>query len=255
MNPIQSRRMRYHGKDANTVALWNGFGDKTDSSGNGLNLTLTEGTERYGELGHGLQGFALDTLTSYSRAANDSVLNLVGDMTIEAIVRVFDASAIRTVCAYVATGETGGNDNELWSMACDVATANGLPAFTNGFLMTFQWETGAGSNQSKTGVLLNPLNQPVHLAWVRSGTSLIPYVNGFAQPAITGITNGTLGGAPAQTFRLGADLGPSQRFSGIIGSVKISNVARSAAYIRKDAILTMGMGPGLLDPSGAGGAI
>lgn len=253
--PVISRRMRYHTADANTVALWQGHGNLTDSSGNSLTLSASTGTERYGEVGYGLQGFALDGATRLRRNVNDAALNLAGDVTIEFIVRVLEqpagvGAAVGCIVGYGAPGETGNNDNVYWQVNAGDATVGGLPNMAGVVTSTFFYEQGAGVNVVSTGGFLRPIHEPQHWAWVRTGTTLIPYVNGFAQTSFTGLTLGAVGGAPAQFLTIGADKDGASFFKGLVASMKISNVARSESYIRNDAIRCLGIGPGVLDGTG-----
>jgi hypothetical protein len=251
--PVTSRRMRYHTADANTVGLWHGFGNLNDSSGNGFGLTIGAGNERYGEVGYGLQGFVFDGASYLRHNANETALNLVGDMSIEAIVRtITQPSGLGNACiaAYGAVGETGANDNYYWGMFAGNATVGGAPNMAGVVTGSFFWEQGAGVNVQSNGTLLSPLQQPQHWAWVRSGTGLKQYINGFLQSSFTGLTLPTLGGAPTQIFTLGADAAGAEFWTGMVASVKVSNVARSEGYIRRDAIRCLGIGPGILDATG-----
>lgn len=251
--PVISRRMRYHATDANTVALWHGFGDKTDSSGSGLTLSLGAGTERYADVGgSGLVGFLLDGVTYYKRSVNDAVLNLPGDVTLEFIMRCAVQPTgldTGTIVGYGAPGETGGNDNVLWQAGVGDTTIGGAPNVPGMVSSSFFYEQGAGVNVEKTSLTLRPMHQAHHIAWVRSGTTLTEYVDGFPLAPNTGLTIGTLGGTPAQFVTIGATKDVANFFIGVVASIKISNIARSAGYILKDAIRTLGAGIGITDAS------
>lgn len=250
--PSISRKLRYHVADANTVGLWNGFDNKNDSSGNGLTLTLGGGTERYAEVGHGLHGFWLDGSTWYKRTVNDSVLNLAGDVTLEAIVRVItqpSGLANAMICGMgVEAVDTGNNDNYYWVMYAGNATVGGQPNAAGMASSSFFYERGAGINVQLDNATYRPLNEPQHWAWVRSGTTAQAYLNGFPQGApFTGLTLGAVGGAPTQKFSLGGGDTGVELFTGVIASVKVSNVARSSAYIFNDAVRCLGIGSNITD--------
>lgn len=250
--PSISRKLRYHVADANTVGLWNGFANKNDSSGNGLTLSLGGGTERYGEVGHGLQGFVLDGATWYKRTVNDAVLNLAGDMTIEAIVRpIGQPSGLANAMVAgmgVAATDTGPNDNYYWVMYAGNGTVGGNPNYTGIVSSSFFFEHDAGVNVQCDSSTYRPLNEPQHWAWVRTGTTVRAYLNGFKQGSdFTGLTLGTVGTTPTQKFSLGGSDTGTELFSGIIASVKVSNVARSTAYIFNDAVRCLGIASGIVD--------
>jgi hypothetical protein len=254
--PAIMRKLRYHVADANTVGLWNGFANKNDSSGNNFTLTLGGGTERYAEVGHGLLGFLLDGSSYYKRTGNDAALNLAGDMTIEAIVRPLaqpgGLAAAMIAGMGVAATDAGANDNYYWAMYAGNATVGGNPNYTGVVSSSFFYEQGAGVNVQKDSATYRMINEPQHWAWVRTGTALKAYLNGFQQGAdFTGLTLGTVGGAPTQKFSLGGSDTGTELFTGVIASVKISNVARSSGYIQKDAARCLGIGAGIVDGASA----
>jgi hypothetical protein len=245
--------MRYHTADANTVGLWHGFGNLNDSSGNGFNLTIAAGTERYGGIGYGLQGFVFDGATFLHHNTNETALNIVGDITIEALVSVItqpSGPGAAAVCTYGQAGETGANDNYYWSMFAGNAAVGGKSNMAGVTTTTMLWEHSAGTNVQLDGDILTPLNEVHHWSWVRTGTSAKQYIDGFLQKTFTGLTLPTLGGAPTQVFTIGGGEGSVFFFTGIIASVKISNVARTEPYLRRDAIRCLGIGPGVIDATG-----
>lgn len=250
--PSISRKLRYHVADANTVGLWNGFDNKNDSSGNGFTLTLGGGTERYAEVGHGLHGFLLDGATWYKRTGNDSALNLAGDMTIEAIVRPLAQPAGLAKAVVAAMGvegiDTGNNDNFYYAMYAGNATVGGDPNVAGIVSSSFFYEHDAGVNVQLDSHTYRNLNEEQHWAWVRFGTTVRAFLNGFPQGAdFTGLTLGAVGGAPTQKFSLGGGDNGTELFTGVIASVKVSNVARSNAYIFNDAARCLGIGSNITD--------
>lgn len=251
-------RITTHIADANTVALWQGDPPNNngngllDSSGHGLTLAMGAGTERYGPLGYGQEGFLLDGSNYWQRAgaANDAALNLVGNSTVEYLIRLLvqppgraNATTLTggAVVTYGAVGETGGNDNVLWASWAENANAFG-PNVAGVFGTTWFWETGAGVNQAIEDQALVSMYEPHHVAIVRSaaGGTVSTYIDGFLQSVTTGLSVGTVGGAPTQFVRIGADNNAAQFLSAIVGSVKVSNVARSAEYIYADAARCLG---------------
>lgn len=243
-----------HAADANTVALWqgdppgNGGSGLVDSSGNGFTLAMGGGNERYGEIGYGQEGFLLDGANHWVRAGlvNDALLNLTGEMTIEVVVRsLFKpvAPASVTAVSYGFPADTGGNDNVLWGLSTTDSTTGG-PSVAGMTGMAMFWETGPGTNSFLQDTATWALNQPQHLAMVRSaaGATVAFYLNGFRQSITGGQPVGVIGGAPVQTVRIGADHNSAGLFIGLISSVKISNVARTDAYIFSDACRCLGIG-------------
>jgi hypothetical protein len=248
---IASPRLRPHTVDANTVALWNFDQGLTDSSGNGLTLETVVGAECYADLGGGMMGGAFNTTRYWRRVggANSAALNLVGNMTIEAVVRVLtQPTGLGTgvIVGYGAVGETGGNDNVLWQLAYGDATIGGAPATAGICSSSFFYEHSAGTNVTSTSPsFLVPVHETHHIALVRSanGATLTWYLNGRSQGQVTGLTPGTLGGAPAQFVTVGADKDAANGINAIVSSIRISNVARTAAEVMKSFQQCFGIRP------------
>ena len=118
------------------VALWQFNGDLTDSSGNGLTLSVEAGTLWYADLARGVKGIYFDGSTRLTRGVWDSVLAISGDLTIEMIVRFQSLSASDSYLAsFGASGETFGV-NALYEFI--------LLANRAGIMLLA--ENGAGSN-------------------------------------------------------------------------------------------------------------
>ena len=239
---VASPKLRQHPIDGNTVAHWSLDFTMTDTSGNGLTLEAAVGAECYADIGGGLHGMAFNG-TRYLRrvgSANSTPLNLVSNMTIEGLIRpVQQPVGLGTfvIVGYGAPGETGGNDNVLWQTALGDATIGGAPATAGICSNTSFHEHSAGTNVISTSpTFLAPIHCTHHFALVRSasGATLTWYLNGRVQGENTGLTAPTIGGAPTQFVTIGADKDAANGFVGIIATVRISNVARTAGEVMKD---------------------
>lgn len=149
-----------------------------------------------------------------------------GDWTIEMYIRPAGSlTATSVILAYAGTGE--------------LQTGNIQMTFgqVNGKLRT-SWEFNAGTDVVTTQVAGATLaiDTDYHVAMVKSGTNMLFYINGTLQDTVA-FANQPNGGSLA-TWLFGAVSGVgTAAFSGMVKDIKISNVARNAAYIAADAAL------------------
>lgn len=242
-----------HLADADTVALWqgdppgNGSSGLVDSSGHGLTLEYSAGgAGKYCEIGYGQEAFFCDGTNYWRRAAsvNDPSLNLVGDMSFGAVVLPSKFSALpMTVVSYGNTLAADTNNDVLFNMNIKDTTTTGI-AVDNFALMSHFFQTGAGAGNTANDAKAWPFFRPVHLYWVYDSVAhtLTPYVDGFKQPALTGVAAKAVGGAPVQRITIGADSGALFKFVGAISSVKVSRVKRSDTYVASEAARCLGTG-------------
>jgi hypothetical protein len=76
----------YHDTTHSPIALWQLNGSLADSSGNGHNLSVLAGTERYCELWPDLRGFHFDGVTRLGIGSFVSALGVTGALTLECIL-------------------------------------------------------------------------------------------------------------------------------------------------------------------------
>lgn len=228
--------MSYGGKEAagrhdNThspVALWQLDESLTDVSGNGLNLTVESGTERYTELVPGLRGFFFDGDTGLWRSAATAALQISGPMTVE-FVGVFTNFVVdKPFVSHGASGETIAN-NYLYYFG-SVGT---------GFGMRSYWEEAAGANVEYTTPHMFPLGTPCHLALRRGASNATSFfVNGVQIGTTSGVLTSPVDGTSGR-FRMGRDdLGAS--LFGAMASVKIVASALTADQIKAEYNRTLG---------------
>lgn len=106
-----------------------------------------------------------------------------------------------------------------------------IARFTNGTIQFALSANGAGSDWGWTNTgLVAPLNQWSHIALVKSGTTVTAYLNGIT-PVATGSLPATLT-ANTQTLRIAGRTNVSHYFNGNIDEVRIWNTARTQTEIR-----------------------
>ncbi len=223
----------YLQNDYGPVGLWNFNGTMRDSSPSQLDLSIGSGNERYTEVSPGMRGFRFDGATSLLKNTPGTVLQITGDVTVQAILIPY-VSSQGYVCAYIGAG-TGSTNNALYSMIC-----NGGPPW----LETF-WQTGTNSNQvwpsgasaSKNAGFV--FGQPMHHAVVRSGNTALLYANGvLAGPPSAGLTAPTDGSL--SIFRVGSLTSAAVFFNGGLTSLKVCRQALTASQIRDEYNKTLG---------------
>lgn len=215
------------------VGLWLFDGDKTDSSGNGLDLVVDTGTEQYGPAAaDGKKALYCDGSTILYRSVNDASLELLADVTYMAMVKpTIVHSPAGVVCSFRAGGET------------EAANAIGpeIVLDSNNTLSVF-WEYGAGVNETFiwTDVVVPPY-QWSHIAVVRddSAQTVTAYLNGYQVSSPWNYTNSPTGGTIAQLGVGGSWDVNSNFFSGYISSLAIVPAALTSSQVFEDALLTL----------------
>lgn len=79
------RTAQYHDRRHNPVGLWNFHQSLADQSGNGFDLQIDVGTERYASLLPGLVGFYFDGATRLNHPTPETELQIAGDLTGEVL--------------------------------------------------------------------------------------------------------------------------------------------------------------------------
>lgn len=252
---------------ANTVALWQLQGDLKDSSGNGLDLTAVNVTTNAGAATppftalanktNGtitpdgcILGIDLDTGgTTKLMAPNTSLLRLTGEMTIEwLMVQKFTFTLAYFTCADPA-GRSGGAGPDRIGSLYTLWSDSGNPAISDEHI---------GSGAPSAGYGLFPgYNDHVLFNWADNGEPIPgdwhPHAFAYVRDASgnwktyrDGVTVGagvlTAGANTAtglERFFIGAIENGAGGANGLIGSVRVMNVARSATAIASDAALVM----------------
>ena len=205
-------------------------GNLTDSSGNGYDVTVGSGTERYASfLPEGsVKGFYFDGSTYLTRNVRTPALDLIGDMTTEFLINYLSiGSSSLNVLIYGANGETL-DDNCLWS---SVLSINGNISSINTI-----WEYGAGLNVTTSFTQTINFNETIHVATVRSGSSFSTYINGSLVGTATGLTAPQTSASPIQKLYMGADTTLAiNTATYILGGVRIFGSVLTDDQIAEDA--------------------
>lgn len=231
----------YHTTSHSPVALYQFDGDMTDSSGNGYDLSLYTGTERYADVVPGLRGFYFDGSTEL-RLMEAALTSITGDMTLEYLVvfaRTVGSNSEQSPVHPALEEDELGNSaiNYTWYLSF-VGTALAFRWFQ-------EWDDGQDSVPDQVnyphpkgigdGLLVGV---PYHVAVVRENDVVQFYLNGnpLGPPSSTLTTAQGGGGA---WFVVGGE-GGVDRFKGVLASVKIVTSALTANEIRAEYEDTIG---------------
>lgn len=269
--------MMGHQPDANTVVLWEfddtiGLTSCQDTSGNGrhgtrnASYTWSSIGPFPGTKGLELSGRRTSAYGSVIYEGDNTPFQLTGDMTFEAWLYLYRGASTSdgTECGLVSCvsdqpGSTASADNMLYCVFLDADNIheNGdywIYYFHEHSSGTTQPNT-AGWDGTGTGATGRVMIQPqkwTHFAFTRStaGTQTVNfYVDGVESTFASGLTAAS-GGTNAR-IRLGGHFAPATintggpkvmpGFPGIVANVHISNIARSASYIRADVLRGFGV--------------
>ena len=196
-----------------------------DSSGNGFNGTyqgsITKGHPSL--LPYYTKGYSSAFYVSGDQIVipYDPALNILGDITIEAWVKLFSGSSgLRYIVTFGATGETP-DTNFIYNVRVD----------NSGHLGAFH-ESGNGSNRYvDTGIILNQ-NVTYHVVVVRDSTALVYkfYVNGELVYTGSYASNPT-GGTSGQLYIGGSPY--SNNWEGYLDEVAIYNYQLTEQQIKQ----------------------
>ncbi len=224
--------VRGHNASKGPVALWQLGGTMTDSIG-GLNLSVSTGTEAYAPVVPGMTGFRFNGSTEIARGSSDASLQLLGDMTVEAVCRVNGSSNLM----FAFAGNGGTEDlNTLYGLR-PVGSSLGMESFH---------ESGAGNLVTYDLNDCLPAFVPFHIAQVRRSNRYTMFLNGRQIGATSGTLTAPTGGTSA-TMRVGGLFG-SAFFNGILASLIVYGRALSAKEVASDYNLTLGPVYGLYSP-------
>lgn len=222
---------------ADTQALYKFDGALTDSSGNGLTLSVS-GTERYGWIpnGGGRRGFVFDGATDLQRATNDAALTITGDMTIDMGI-VLGHHRDDRYLNFV--GFRGGAETEA---ANDLFVWYAAPVSGNKGTHTSAYfaETGSGTDISHNATDVEiDLGVPMHLAMVRSSNNVQFYLNGQAWGAASTGLSAPSGGGDSVLI-VGSNGSSAQYLHGLVWDLHIADAALTQAEIMARAKRSVG---------------
>lgn len=224
-----SRALVPHAVGQSTLGLWQlrgvGVGQLTDTSGNGFDLAVEAGTERYTYIHKGLGGVYLDGATTLWRSAADAALRHTGDMTFMCFLVLHAMVNNGAIFSHANPGETA-NDN--WQYGAYYGTAPNL---------LWLQESGAGTDAHAVGGfpvanMFAPLHQVIHVAWTRIGGVVTTYLDGSLWGSVSGALTTPTGGT-AGRFRLFGD-GSANRLTGVMASARLQAVGLTPTQIKAE---------------------
>lgn len=217
-----------HDTTHSPVLLYQFQDNLLDSSGNGLTLSVTTGTARFTDVYPGVRGILIASTTTILAAAGSSVYRLTGDMTIEAILYLYEYfnAATRTLVSCQQAGDAEA-DNTLYNIAMIHPTAQNLQWFS---------ESGAGVDATYQIADRNPLSL-CHFAVTRVSNVIQFYLNGSTLGAASGTLATPTGGGNG-VFRVGDNVNSAPFCA--MASLKIIPSGLSAAQVLAEAQLTLG---------------
>jgi len=236
---MKLRKFNYLDTAFSPMVLYNFNNTINDSSGNGYNLTLGDGTEKYITI-NGLTGFYFSGTEYLTKTLESAFINF-GAITIETIIILpgTTGTALPTGNVIVIFGNNSelATGNQAWSLI----SANPTGASSGNRLHYFV-EHGAGVNISYTSTACFPVGQICHAALSRNsaGTILKFYVNGklFDTSSILIEADSTTLG----NLIVGADVnGGNQLLNGtILFSVKVINSQLTDSQVASEYNKTLG---------------
>jgi hypothetical protein len=217
------------------VALWQLNNNYLDTGTTGENLTLEIGTTQWfpGAVPNTLSPRFDNATRLVGSAVAPAALRILGDITVEALIRPGDATTPGTLvnCSGASASETEAN-NTLWDLRITDQDDLNLQAF---------WESGAGVNS-----VLSVTDQSIHrwewshVAFVRDASGGIGatiarlYINGrligtatTLNPATGGTTSRIrIAGFDAAGFFLGGTLASVKVIAGVLTTPQIQDEVR-----------------------------
>jgi len=237
-NPIPSPRLHSRTKYS-PVGIFEFQGSMSDASGNGNNLTVANGTERYAPIGGGpLQGFEFRDDTMIETGTSATELQITGDITIACLVKWirYGPGISQNDAVMLGHGESGESEavNIIYGVRYTGVASGGL-----------EWlhETGSGSNQQYSMVTEVPAYKLFHFVARRDadagGDTIEFFLDGVqAGPAGTGLTTAT--GGTSGRFYVGGEVNGSLYSRMVVASLNIYDAALTDAQIADLYRMTMG---------------
>jgi hypothetical protein len=231
INNTNNRVAKLHDLTHSPLALFQFDGDLTDSSGNGLDLSVRVGTPYYTKI-LGLPSLYLNGQTELNRGIRDASLAITGAITIEFLLTLSLRNITPTAGLIASFQGLGSAETEATNVLWGAF-------FGTGTLRMF-FESGAGVNREIIGPYIPA--QTVHCAITRAnnGTSISFYINGELIGSGESATPATGGTDSTTILRIG-DGGSSVNFmTGYLTSLKIIGFELSADQVRAEYEHTLG---------------
>ena len=226
---IISRKL---GLDHNPVALYLFDDNLTDSSGNGLDMTLDTGNEWYTST-NGLRCAKLDGQSSFIHDFTGTALEIAGDITIQVLLTMENQTGLERFIVNYAGPVQIEVDNALYA----------LSYLSNGERITWTTEFGSGPtadvvNFDAAGI------QELHLVTVvRASDVVTVFIDGIQVGASSATLTTPTGGTTA-VFEVGGLFG-NGFFRGSVACVKIIDSALTDAQVYTEYRSTWGVSEGI----------
>lgn len=216
-------RLRYHDTALSPVALWQGDGDLTDASGNGLTLTVGAGTIRYVNYGQGaLRGFSFNGATWLYDATSAAALAINGDVTVCAMINTTAGQGYVVSHGSTSTSPTDAANNDLYD--CFV----GGVSSANPYLYML-WRNASSNANTLVGThSVSP--GWAHCYWQRTGAVCKLGLNG-ENVNTSGTLNAASGGGTPYA-KVGINGSASSYYTGAVASIAIYNSALTDAQLK-----------------------
>jgi hypothetical protein len=204
------------------VGVWNFQNSLEDLTSNNYDLTVDAGTLRYAPLTYGLGGIVLDGVTSFVHDVAGTALEILGDVTVMALVKLFPSV---TETNYIVSYTSQTNGNSATNILYALTTHSG----TNGRYV-YRYAHHIGNNTLAPYPALSSSNtlgvdfNTALIGFTRTSGVIRFYKNdkiindpySLSSPA----------GGSLSRFRIGAQYGTTNVVvGGVIGGVKIINSA------------------------------
>ena len=227
------------------AGLWNFNGVLTDISGNGNDLALSAGNLAFCDISPGKLGLYVLATARYQTAGFAAALQLLGDVTVLAIVQRDQAQTTAILCSKAASGELEAA-NQIYSFTLEAQATDADLIRTR-----YQAEQGAGADityLSGGNVSLSPIHNIMFCAMRRTGNVIRFYVNGLPFGPDSGVLAAPTGGAdPASRFVVGANSpGSANASKYVLFSLKVVSSSLSDDDIKSEYNRTLGLAFGVL---------
>lgn len=222
---MSRNRAKLHDLTHSPAGLWQLDGLLKDESGNGFDLVVATGTERYsvGAVPERKSGYFDSTVLD--RATHDASLLILGDVTLEVLVypTTNDSGLFRDILDFCGPSEVLA-DNCPWYI--------GLSGSNNSPRWFHEYSPAADETFIWSAVSI-PTFQWTHLAMVRddSAKTVTLYVNGLPDPVVFNYANSAAGGTTSVLQIGGWGFTGVQLFEGLLNSCKVIPSALTAVQV------------------------
>jgi len=200
------------------VGVWNFQNSLEDLTSNNYDLTLNAGTLRYAPVTYGLGGIVLDGATSFVHNVAGTALEITGNMTLLAILRLYPTvTETNYIISYSSTTNGASATNFLYGLTTNAGT-NGRNRYR------YAHHTGANTFVTYASPNMGTDFTTALVGFTRTGGVVQFYKNDKSFGSASGVINPSGGGS--SRFRIGAQIGiTSPTVGAVIGGVKIISSA------------------------------